>query len=190
MFSNKSSAKAPASAASKPNTSTSTPVKSETAQPAPVKAAAAVPSIISKDLRIEGNLHSAGDIQVDGTVVGDINSRSLTIGESASVEGVVSCETVRVCGTVKGQIKANSVVIAKSAHFHGDLEHQSLAIEAGAFLEGNIRRMTGDQDAADKSAASDRPSSLAPAKTFSIMEQIAERKPVTAGAETDKSLAD
>ena len=44
---------------------------------------AAVPSIISADLKITGNLESSGDIQVDGMVQGDITSRTLTIGEAA-----------------------------------------------------------------------------------------------------------
>ncbi len=31
-----------------------------------------VPSIISADMKVVGNLHSSGDIQIDGTVEGDI----------------------------------------------------------------------------------------------------------------------
>ncbi|HZT19564.1 MAG TPA: hypothetical protein VFA23_09190, partial [Dongiaceae bacterium] len=52
----------------------------ESPRPAPRSAA---PSIISSDLKILGDLISAGDLQVDGIVEGDIQSRSLTIGEGA-----------------------------------------------------------------------------------------------------------
>ena len=43
----------------------------------------AAPSIISADLKITGNLASAGDLQIDGTVEGDITSRQVTIGQGA-----------------------------------------------------------------------------------------------------------
>jgi len=101
----------------------------------------AVPSIISADLKIVGNLQSNGDIQVDGQVEGDVLSRTLTIGEGALVKGSVRGETVRICGQVHGEVNAASVIIAKTARVSGDVVHQSLAIEAGAYLEGNIRRM-------------------------------------------------
>ena len=102
---------------------------------------AGVPSIISADLKIIGNMQSSGDIQVDGQIEGDIQSRTLTVGESAHVKGSIRGETVRICGTVQGEVLAQSVIIAKTARVSGDVVHQSLAIEAGAFLEGNIRRM-------------------------------------------------
>jgi cytoskeletal protein CcmA (bactofilin family) len=40
-----------------------------------------VPSIISADLRINGDLICSGDVQVDGWVEGDIQSRNIVIGE-------------------------------------------------------------------------------------------------------------
>lgn len=116
--------------------------------PAPVTSAAppkptasAVPSIISADLKIVGNMQSTGDIQIDGQVEGDVVSRTLTVGEGALVKGSVRGETVRICGQVQGEVNASSVIIAKTARVSGDVVHQSLAIEAGAYLEGNIRRM-------------------------------------------------
>jgi cytoskeletal protein CcmA (bactofilin family) len=101
----------------------------------------ASPSIISADLRIVGDLVSAGDIQIDGEVEGDIQSRTLTVGEGAQVKGSISAETVRVCGAVTGQIKATTVTLDKTAKVMGDILHTSLAIEPGAFLEGHCRRL-------------------------------------------------
>ncbi len=109
--------------------------------PAPAPNRGHTPSIISADLKIIGNLECAGDIQVDGNVEGDIKSQTLTIGEGAEVSGVIAAEKVRVCGTVKGEIKATTVMLTKSARVMGDLIHDSLEIEAGAYLEGNMRRL-------------------------------------------------
>lgn len=102
------------------------------------------PSIISASLRIVGNLVSDGDIQVDGTVDGDVHSRSLTISHGASVNGGISAETVRIDGAVTGQIKASNVMLGATSRVIGDVIHATLVIEAGAFLEGHCRRMEAE----------------------------------------------
>lgn len=124
------------SSTSEPLTSTSSELKRGSSQ-------SGVPSIISADLRVTGNLKSDGDIQVDGHIEGDIDSATLTVGEGAHVKGHISCESVRICGTIDGAVKAKSVVMAKTARVIGDIIHDSLAIEAGAFIEGNIKRLEG-----------------------------------------------
>lgn len=99
------------------------------------------PSIISASLRIVGNMVSDGDIQVDGTVDGDIQSRSLTVSHGAAVNGGIAAETVRIDGAVTGHITASNVMLGSTARVMGDIIHASLVIEAGAFLEGHCRRM-------------------------------------------------
>ncbi len=101
----------------------------------------AAPSIISADLKITGNLASAGDLQIDGTVEGDITSRQVTVGQGALVQGAILANTVRIYGTVAGEIKANDVTLAKSARVDGDIGHQSIAMEAGASVSGRLTRL-------------------------------------------------
>ncbi len=107
---------------------------------APAKPAA--PSIISVDLKIQGNLISKGEIQVDGTVRGDISTKKLLIGETADVMGQIDADSVQVYGKINGQIKAREVVLAKTAHVVGDILHEKLSIEPGAFLEGLCKRIS------------------------------------------------
>lgn len=98
-----------------------------------------VPSIISTDLVVHGNLVATGDIQVDGTVEGDIRSQSLTIGEKASVNGEVVAEDIVIRGRVIGTIRGRRVQLASTCHVEGDILHEALAVETGAFFEGNCR---------------------------------------------------
>ncbi len=93
------------------------------------------PSIIGADLRIVGDLKSEGEVQVDGFIDGDIRTRVLLIGESATIKGEIVVDTVRVYGKVNGQIKARAVTLAKSAHVVGNILHENLSIEEGALLE-------------------------------------------------------
>ena len=100
-----------------------------------------VPSIISANLKIVGNLVSDGDVQVDGLIEGDVNSRSLTVSENASIHGQVEADKVRIHGTVHGQIKAINVAMGPTARVVGDVIHTNLVIESGAFLEGHCKRL-------------------------------------------------
>lgn len=102
---------------------------------------AAAPSLISADLRITGDLNSSGDILVEGVVEGDIRSATLTIGEGAEVRGSIVADQVRVCGVVLGQIQAHRVELTKTAKVTGDIAHELLSIESGAFIEGHCRRI-------------------------------------------------
>ncbi len=102
-----------------------------------------VPSLISQDMRITGDVECDGDMQIDGTINGDVKSRMLTVGETGQVRGAIISDAAHVCGAVTGQIRARKVELAKTAKVIGDIVHESLAIEAGAFVEGNFKRSDG-----------------------------------------------
>lgn len=101
-----------------------------------------VPSIISADLTITGDLVSSGEIQVDGSIEGDIRCKALVIGVDGAVTGEIEADSVRLHGKVTGQVRAKTVFLAATAHMIGDITHESLAIEPGAFMEGHCRRMS------------------------------------------------
>jgi cytoskeletal protein CcmA (bactofilin family) len=101
---------------------------------------AAAPSIISADMKVVGNLQSGGDIQIEGSVEGDIKSRTVTIGENAHINGSINADMANVHGHVNGKINASSVRISKTANIQGDIIYETLSIEEGAVIDGQIRR--------------------------------------------------
>lgn len=133
---------------------------------------AGVPSIISNDVVMRGNVTSSGEVQFDGNLEGDIKASSLIIGDKASVRGEVVCETVIVRGRVEGGIRARSVSLASTAHILGDILHSSLQVESGAHFEGNCRH---SDDPLSESASKDFRKAR-PATTAS-----APPRPVTSG---------
>ena len=134
-----------------------------------------VPSIISPDLRINGDMVCSGDIQIDGWVEGDIQSRNVTVGEGATVHGAVQAENVKICGIVNGQIRADNVVLEKSARVTGDILHKSLSIEQGAFLEGMCKRIDSSPASACSTTRTCWPSRSARPKTASSASATANR---------------
>lgn len=100
---------------------------------------ARVASVISKALKITGQLESTEDIQVDGEVDGDVRGISVKIGSNAKVKGTVYGEAVELAGTIDGKIEAKKVVLTSTAHMVGDVIHQDIKIESGAFIDGYCR---------------------------------------------------
>ena len=118
-----------------------------------------VPSIIGEDLSINGNVNSKGEIQVDGEIQGDINCGSLLLGDKSQVMGNVIAEDVVVRGRVVGSIRGLRVTLQAQSHVEGDILHQSLAIEQGAYFEGKSRRSDDPlAEVKSASAGSSRPS--------------------------------
>ena len=104
-----------------------------------------MPTIIGADFRVKGDISCEGDIQLEGTVDGNIKSVRLTVGETGIVNGDVRAEGVRVHGKIVGKIHAQTVDLAGSAHVTGDILHERLSVENGAFLNGHCRRLTDDE---------------------------------------------
>lgn len=97
-------------------------------------------SILSTDLHVTGNLKSSGDIQVEGTVEGDIRAHLLTIGEGATIKGEVIADDVVINGRIVGRVRGLKVRLTSTARVEGDIIHKTIAIESGAHFEGSVQR--------------------------------------------------
>ena len=109
----------------------------------PQGASRGIPSIISPDLKIVGDLKGHGAIQIDGMIEGDIDVPLLTVGEQGKIDGSTVAETVRIFGTVNGRVQAKTVHFDKSARVTADIAHETLTIEAGAYFEGKVHPLKG-----------------------------------------------
>lgn len=99
-----------------------------------------MPSIVSRDMRVTGNLDTPGEVHVEGIVDGDISCAKLTIGATGAVNGHILAGTVRVHGRVQGEINADEVFILNGSTVQGDVVQTLLEIAPGASFEGAIRR--------------------------------------------------
>ena len=118
----------------------------------------AAPSTLSNDLVITGNLKTTGDIQVEGTVEGDIRAHLLTVGESAVIKGEIIADDVVVNGRIVGRVRGLKVRLTSTARVEGDIIHKTIAIESGAHFEGSVQR----QDDPLNTGAAKSPVSAAP----------------------------
>jgi cytoskeletal protein CcmA (bactofilin family) len=101
-----------------------------------------VPSIISADMTIRGDLSGAGDLQIEGKIYGRINVGHVVLAEGALVEGEIIAKAARINGRLHGSIQAGTVTLSATAQVQGDICQDVLVIEAGAQLEGHCSRIS------------------------------------------------
>ncbi|MFC3050950.1 bactofilin family protein [Kordiimonas pumila] len=123
---------------------------------APRPVSSATPSIIASDVEIKGNIKTSGELQLDGTIIGDLACGGLAMGETGSVVGTIIADTVSIRGTVKGEVRARSVRLEQSAVIEGDIYHESLSVEAGAKLTGHFAHTSSPRE--KKSSEQETPS--------------------------------
>ncbi len=105
-----------------------------------------VASVIGTDLHIIGNLQSKGEIQIEGQVQGDLLASKIVVGPNAKITGGLVADDIVVQGTVQGSIRGMRVTLQSASRVEGDVFHQSLAIEQGAYFEGKSRRSENPKD--------------------------------------------
>ena len=96
-------------------------------------------SFISADTTVTGDLESAGEISVEGSVEGNITCRTLMLRGEPTITGDVQANAVLVCGRFKGALHARKVVLTMAARMTGDIYYETLELHEGAEFEGGFR---------------------------------------------------
>jgi cytoskeletal protein CcmA (bactofilin family) len=88
---------------------------------------------------ITGDIQSKGDIRVDGTLKGSVNtSGKVVLGKDGVIEGDVACTDADISGTIKAKISVAQLLSLKStAKLNGDIITNKLSIEPGAAFTGS-----------------------------------------------------
>jgi cytoskeletal protein CcmA (bactofilin family) len=88
---------------------------------------------------ITGDIQSKGDIRVDGTLKGSVNtSGKVVLGKDGVIEGDVVCMDADISGTIKAKISVAQLLSLKSsAKLNGDIITNKLSIEPGASFTGS-----------------------------------------------------
>ena len=98
-------------------------------------------SHIGETMQLDGDLRSAGSLDVSGLVNGNLFVQEMTITETGSVRGSIEAGSIEINGHVEGKISADIVIVGKSAVIKGDIFFENtLKTEEGADIDGYIKR--------------------------------------------------
>ncbi|MBE6235451.1 MAG: polymer-forming cytoskeletal protein [Bacteroidales bacterium] len=101
-------------------------------------------SRISAGTVIKGEILSPGDIRVDGTFEGKIQSKGrVVIGETANVKGEIICDNVDLWGKVDGDIFVkNTLSLKEGCVVNGNLHIRKIAVELGSTFNGTCQMIS------------------------------------------------
>lgn len=101
---------------------------------------ATMQNVIGKGTVIEGNIIAEGDLVVEGTVRGDVTTKtSLLVGASCVIEGNILAQHAEVAGRVKGTVQALGLLVIKSSSMiDGDVLTKNLNVESGSTFNGRF----------------------------------------------------
>ncbi|MGE0613133.1 MAG: polymer-forming cytoskeletal protein [Hyphomicrobiales bacterium] len=98
-------------------------------------------SVLADDLHIKGEVITNGDVELKGTVDGEIRCRTLLVAEDARVMGTASAEKVVIRGAVEGTISGNRVTLTSSAKVRGEVLCKALSVDEEAYFDGRSQRV-------------------------------------------------
>lgn len=98
-------------------------------------------NLISSGTDITGDIISGGDIRIDGSVTGTLNTKGkVVIGPTGKIKGEVTCRNSEISGVIEGRISVSQLLNLKaSCRIIGDISTSKLSIEPGAKFSGNCK---------------------------------------------------
>ncbi len=95
-------------------------------------------NLIGNGTTLKGDITCNGDLRIDGTLIGNINSTArVVIGANGLVEGDIHCQQADVMGKIVGTIKIKELLQLKaSAVVNGNIYAGKLQIEPAATFNG------------------------------------------------------
>jgi cytoskeletal protein CcmA (bactofilin family) len=95
---------------------------------------------IGSTMRINGEIYSKDEIQLNGELTGSLKSEGrLTVGETGKADANLHADEVVIAGTVNGNVEATRrIVLRKGANLVGDVKTAGIVIEDGAYFRGGI----------------------------------------------------
>lgn len=118
-------------------------------------------TIVSANITIEGNFKSTGNIRLDCTIIGSIESESLFIGQNSNITGTVNCDNIIVAGKITGNVFCKGKMhIKETGIIDGDLEVNILSMDEGSLFTGNCTRIKRESIKTDDLSDNDKKSKL------------------------------
>ncbi len=133
-----------------------------------------IETIIGPSVHVEGDFIAAGNVVVEGTVSGKLETeKDLRIGAGAKIFASVSANSIISAGEIQGNVRAKETIeLAGTAKIFGDIKAKSMAVAPGASIQGKCQigdeRKSRPEKLEDRNKIKDKP----PIDIFDKQEKI------------------
>ena len=103
-------------------------------------------SLLSRDLKIKGDISGNENLKIEGTVIGSVKvAGDILVEETGTIEANISGNNIVVKGSVNGNISAiHRLEIHATGIVIGDISARSVDIQEGAKFEGRSHMIQSD----------------------------------------------
>jgi len=117
--------------------------KSDVSSDSPVQPSGA--TIIAAGTTLKGDINSSGDIRIDGTLQGNIQSTAkVVIGANGVVDGDITGQQADIMGKINGTIRVKELLQLKGGStVTGNIHAAKLQIETNANFNGQCHMTSG-----------------------------------------------
>ncbi|MFZ8878939.1 MAG: bactofilin family protein [Paracoccaceae bacterium] len=95
-------------------------------------------SVISSDVKIEGNITGKGSIRIEGNVRGNLDFDDVFIVAGGSVTGDINAKSFTNEGNFEGNVSADEAELKVGSCSRINLKPQTLMIESSAIVVGEV----------------------------------------------------
>ena len=98
-------------------------------------------NLIGTGTIIQGDINCNGDIRINGTLNGNLNTKGrLIVGEAGRIKGEISCKNADILGFVEGKMTVTDLLSLKSSStIIGEVSIGRISIEPGCKLMVHAR---------------------------------------------------
>lgn len=100
--------------------------------------------IVGEGVKLSGEVDTPGLVRVHGTIEGNVVGDEVRVGATGRVKGSLTGRSVDIEGEVSEKVVAKTLALRATAVVHGDVEYETVEIEAGARIDGNLHRSGPD----------------------------------------------
>lgn len=100
---------------------------------------AAEPSVISRGVVLKGTITAPGPLHFQGSIEGEVEAPQVSLGNHGTIKGRVKCRDFSLDGFVDGEVVCKELSAGASARLKGVVECDSIHLELGASINGEVR---------------------------------------------------
>ncbi|HEV2299398.1 MAG TPA: polymer-forming cytoskeletal protein [Candidatus Acidoferrales bacterium] len=151
-------------------------------------------SLLTRGIRIKGDLTGKGELTIDGEITGSVRlgEARVAVGPNGHVKADIEAREVTVRGNVEGNLRGRErVLVGATGSVKGDIDAARVVIEDGAHFRGRIEMGRGsdsrsERESPKKAAANVPPPAQTPAapKPVSVAPAATAPKPSPTPAQT------
>jgi cytoskeletal protein CcmA (bactofilin family) len=102
-------------------------------------------SVLGAEVAVTGDI-TAADLHLDGRIEGDVICGALVLGADGRIAGSLTAESARIAGAIDGAVSVGALIVERTARISGDVAYQTITIEPGAQVDGQLRRIATDAE--------------------------------------------